>query len=57
VQAEIVLGNLVLICKALGEMLKPIIPATSEKILSQIGEDKLTLGEVLFPAFIEQEEV
>jgi methionyl-tRNA synthetase len=48
--AEIVLGNLVLICKALGEMLKPIIPATSEKILAQIGEDKLILGEVLFPA-------
>ncbi|MFA5854712.1 MAG: methionine--tRNA ligase [Candidatus Gracilibacteria bacterium] len=52
-QAEIVLGNLVLICKALGEMLKPIIPVTSEKILSQIGEDKLTLGEVLFPALVE----
>lgn len=46
---EIVLGNLVVLCRELGKMLAPIIPTTSQKILAQLKEDALTLGEALFP--------
>lgn len=47
---EVVLGNLIELCRTLGEMLQPIIPETAEKILFQMGKDKIVLGEPLFPA-------
>jgi methionyl-tRNA synthetase len=44
-----VLGNLLILCRGIGKMLQPIIPGTSEKILTQVGETRLILGEPLFP--------
>ncbi len=46
---EVVLGNLLALCKAIGEMLQPIIPEAAKKILEQVGEGKVVLGEPLFP--------
>lgn len=46
---EVVLGNLIVLCRELGKMLAPVIPATSQKILTQLGEDMLILGDALFP--------
>jgi len=46
---EIVLGNLIKICRVLGHMLEPIIPGIAQKILAQVGEDKLIALEPLFP--------
>lgn len=45
----VVLGNLIVLCRELGKMLQPIVPETSQKILTQVGEDQLILGEALFP--------
>lgn len=47
---EKVLGNLLELCKALGEMLQPVIPEAAQKILDQVGGDKIILGDALFPA-------
>lgn len=49
VRLEIVLGNLVVLIRTLGKMLQPIVPDASGKILTQVREEKLELGEVLFP--------
>lgn len=46
---ERVLGNLIVLCRELGKMLQPVIPETAQKILTQLGEDQLILGEALFP--------
>lgn len=50
VKLEPVLGNLLDLCKALGEMLQPIIPSSAKKIMDQVGTEKIILGEALFPA-------
>lgn len=47
---EVVLGNLLNLCKALGEMLQPIIPESAEKILNQVGGETIVLGDALFPS-------
>lgn len=47
---EKVLGNLLELCKALGEMLQPIIPEAAQKILDQVGGEKIVLGDALFPS-------
>lgn len=44
----VVMGNLMRLCRLLGQMLAPIIPDTSKKIQEQIG-GKVDLGEPLFP--------
>jgi methionyl-tRNA synthetase len=46
---EVVLGNLIALIRMIGEMLQPVLPETAEKILSQVREDSLQLGEALFP--------
>jgi len=46
---SIVLGNLVKMCRDIGEMLQPIIPDSAAKILEQVGEAQLVLGDPLFP--------
>ncbi len=46
---EKVLGNLVELIRALGEMLQPVIPETSQKILVQVSKDQVVLGDALFP--------
>lgn len=52
---EVVLGSLLKACRAIGEMLKPIIPDSAQKILDQVGWEEVVLGEPLFP-HIELEE-
>jgi len=47
---EKVLGNLLELCKALGEMLQPVIPESAQKILTQVGGETITLGDPLFPS-------
>lgn len=47
---EVVLGNLLNLCKALGEMLQPIIPESAQKILNQVGGETIVLGDALFPS-------
>lgn len=47
---EVVLGNLMELCKALGEMLQPLIPESAQKILDQVGGEQVVLGDPLFPA-------
>ena len=49
VRLAVVLANLLTLCKAIGEMLQPIIPETAEKILKMVGGEKVVEGEVLFP--------
>ena len=46
---EVVLGNLVKLCREVGLMLRPIIPESAEKIINQVGEQSIVLGEPLFP--------
>lgn len=46
---ETVLANLITLCRAISEMLQPIIPDTAKKILDQVGGEKVTLGDALFP--------
>lgn len=46
---EIVMGNLIALIRVIGEMMEPVVPQTAEKILAQVGEKSLVLGEVLFP--------
>lgn len=46
---EVVLGSLLKACRAIGEMLKPVLPDSSQKILDQVGWDAVVLGEPLFP--------
>lgn len=46
---EKVLGNLVGLIRALGEMLQPVIPETAQKILAQVSKDRVVLGDALFP--------
>ncbi len=46
---EVVLANLLTLCKAIGEMLQPIIPEAAKKILEQVGGEKIILGDPLFP--------
>jgi methionyl-tRNA synthetase len=46
---EVVLGNLMDLCKALGEMLQPVIPEGAQKILDQVGGEMIVLGDALFP--------
>lgn len=46
---EVVLGNLITLCKALGEMLVPVIPESAQKILDQVAQDQIVLGDALFP--------
>lgn len=53
VRLEIVLGNLIKICRSIGVMFEPILPDISQKILAQVGEDKLIALEPLFPALTE----
>ncbi len=48
-ELALVMGNLVRYCRAVGDMLKPIIPETAEKILEQVGGDEVVMGEPLFP--------
>lgn len=50
VRLEVVLGNLIEVCKNLGEMLVPIIPDSAQKILDQVAQDQIVLGDALFPA-------
>lgn len=45
----IVLGNLLDICRTVGELLQPIIPQSAASILEQVGETDVTLGDPLFP--------
>ncbi len=45
----VVLGNLLVLCRAVGELLQPIIPESAASILEQVGETKVNLGEPLFP--------
>ncbi len=45
----LVLGNLLGLCRELGKMLQPFIPETSQKILEQITDDRVEMGEALFP--------
>ncbi len=47
---EVVLGNLLDLCKALGEMLMPLIPESAQKILDQVAGETIVLGDPLFPA-------
>lgn len=44
-----VMGNLIKLCRVVGEMLQPIIPQTSASILKQAGENHVELLEPLFP--------
>ncbi len=46
---EVVLGNLLELCKALGEMLMPLIPESAQKILDQVAGEQIVLGDPLFP--------
>jgi len=46
---EEVLGTLLNACRAIGEMLKPILPDSAQKILDQVGWEEVVLGEPLFP--------
>jgi len=54
VRLEVVLGNLLTLMRAIGGMLVPIIPDTAQKILTQVGEDSLVLGDALFPPITEK---
>lgn len=47
---EVVMGNLMDLCKALGEMLVPVIPEAARKILDQVGGETIVLGDALFPS-------
>ncbi|MFT7184553.1 MAG: methionyl-tRNA synthetase [Oceanicoccus sp.] len=46
---NVVLGSLIQACRAIGEMLKPILPDSASKILDQVGWEEVVLGEPLFP--------
>jgi methionyl-tRNA synthetase len=45
----VVLGNLLELIQAVGEMLQPIIPESAQKILDQVAQDPVVLGDPLFP--------
>ncbi len=45
-----VLSELVAICRHVGLFLHPIIPEASQKILDQVGDRPLVMGEPLFPS-------
>jgi methionyl-tRNA synthetase len=49
-----VMGNLLYFCRNIGYMLQAIVPDTAAKILEQVGEDKVVLGDPLFPPLDEQ---
>lgn len=49
-QLAVVLGNLLKVCRTLGELLQPIIPKSAAAILEQVGETQVHLGAPLFPA-------
>jgi methionyl-tRNA synthetase len=51
----VVMGNLVRFCRAVGDMLKPIVPETAERVLEQVGPDVVVMREPLFPN-LEKEE-
>jgi methionyl-tRNA synthetase len=44
-----VMGNLVKACRAIGDMLQPIIPETAAKIAEQVKGEKVQMGDPLFP--------
>lgn len=44
-----VMGNLVKFCRAIGDMLQPIIPDTAAKIAEQVKGEKVQMGDPLFP--------
>lgn len=44
-----VMGNLVKACRAIGDMLKPIIPDAADSIAEQVGGDTVKMGDPLFP--------
>jgi methionyl-tRNA synthetase len=46
---SVVLGNLIKMCRTVGELLQPIIPESAAKILKNVAEDKVYLGDPLFP--------
>lgn len=46
---QIVLGNLIKICRAIGIMFEPILPQISEQIKEQVGEKELKILSPLFP--------
>lgn len=48
-ELAVVMGNLIKLCRVVGDMLKTIIPETAEKIAAQVGGDKVEMGEPLFP--------
>jgi len=45
----VVIGNLIQLCRAIGEMLIPIIPESAAKILAHFEENTAVLGDPLFP--------
>lgn len=49
VRLEIVIANLLKMCRIIGHMMEPILPETALKILKQAGKEKVELGETLFP--------
>ncbi len=52
---EEVLGSLISVCRAIGEMLRPVIPLAAEKILNQVASEEIILGDPLFPPLLERE--
>ena len=46
---QIVIANLLKMCRQIGHMLEPIIPTIAESILKQAGKEKVELLEPLFP--------
>lgn len=44
----VVLGNLVALCRKIGVLLQAIIPESAQKILDQVAEDSVIMGEPLF---------
>jgi methionyl-tRNA synthetase len=46
---NVVLGSLIQVCRAIGEMLVPIIPDSAAKILEHVGGEEVILGDPLFP--------